>query len=126
MVRTPPTATSPLHVLTKIVSAEPTSCAVFTPSYAYAAYPSPANSSAPDLSARLPVLCTNSAPLTRSNLTADTSRQIELATPGAGMPDERLDPMATMYNFDRPSQRSLNDDQDYSRKILRVANPSDE
>lgn len=65
--------------------AEPTSCAIFTPSYEFTSYPgTTTNSTAPDLSTRLPVLCTNSAPLTRSNVTADTSRQIVLTTPGAG------------------------------------------
>ncbi|KAH9829479.1 Alpha/Beta hydrolase protein [Rhodofomes roseus] len=64
---------------------DPSSCSVFTPSYEYSTddYPGPFNLSA-DISARLPVLCTNSAPLTRSNVTADTSRQIELSTPAAG------------------------------------------
>ncbi|KAG2146243.1 alpha beta-hydrolase [Suillus clintonianus] len=40
----------------------------------------------PDLSSRYPALCTNSAPLTRSNVTSyDTSRQIEVSTPSAGV-----------------------------------------
>ncbi|KIJ64611.1 hypothetical protein HYDPIDRAFT_132661 [Hydnomerulius pinastri MD-312] len=39
-----------------------------------------------DLSSRLPALCTNSAPLTRSNVTAyDTTRQISVSTPKAGI-----------------------------------------
>ncbi|KAG1725308.1 alpha beta-hydrolase [Suillus lakei] len=38
-----------------------------------------------DLSNRYPTLCTNTAPLTRSNVTSyDTSRQIEVSTPSAG------------------------------------------
>ncbi|KAH9923672.1 Alpha/Beta hydrolase protein [Fomitopsis serialis] len=62
-----------------------TSCSVFTPSYdSTDDYPGSSTLSTADLSARLPVLCTNSAPLTRSNITADTSRQIQLSTPAAG------------------------------------------
>lgn len=35
---------------------------------------------------KLPVLCTNSAPLSRSNVTSyDTSRQVTIDTPGAGL-----------------------------------------
>lgn len=40
----------------------------------------------PDLSSRLPALCTNSAPLTRSNVMShDTTRQIDVSTPKAGI-----------------------------------------
>ena len=39
-----------------------------------------------DPSSRLPALCTNSAPLTRSNVTSyDTTRQINVSTPRAGI-----------------------------------------
>ncbi|KAH7913937.1 alpha beta-hydrolase [Hygrophoropsis aurantiaca] len=39
-----------------------------------------------DLSSRFPALCTNSAPLTRSNVTAyDTTRQIQISTSAAGI-----------------------------------------
>ena len=42
--------------------------------------------SIPDLSSTLPALCTNSAPLTRSNVTSyDTTRQIDVSTPTAGI-----------------------------------------
>ncbi|KIJ64610.1 hypothetical protein HYDPIDRAFT_167886 [Hydnomerulius pinastri MD-312] len=57
-------------------------CSVFTPGVA----PSYGSESPPDLSARLPALCTNSAPLTRSNVTSyDTTRQIDVSTPAAGI-----------------------------------------
>ncbi|KAI9568484.1 alpha beta-hydrolase [Boletus coccyginus] len=47
--------------------------------------PSP-HDDTPDLSSRLPALCTNSAPLTRSNVTSyDTTRQIDVSTPTAGI-----------------------------------------
>ncbi|KAF9821386.1 hypothetical protein IEO21_00632 [Rhodonia placenta] len=61
-----------------------TECAVFTPSYQYAGeYQMDASADANEL---LPVLCTNSAPLTRSNVTSyDTTRQIRLTTPSAGV-----------------------------------------
>ncbi|KAG8214343.1 hypothetical protein J3R82DRAFT_9310 [Butyriboletus roseoflavus] len=39
-----------------------------------------------DLSLCLPALCTNSAPLTRSNVTSyDINRQIDVSTPKAGI-----------------------------------------
>ncbi|CCM00612.1 uncharacterized protein FIBRA_02648 [Fibroporia radiculosa] len=54
------------------------SCVVFTPSNR--------RSQAGLESERLPVLCTNSAPLTRSNVTSyDTTRQIRVSTPSAGV-----------------------------------------
>ncbi|EGO19154.1 hypothetical protein SERLADRAFT_443197 [Serpula lacrymans var. lacrymans S7.9] len=56
-------------------------CSVFVPDFSY----SNTTDVIVDLSDRLPVLCTNSAPLTRSNVTADTSRQIEIATNSAGI-----------------------------------------
>lgn len=39
--------------------------------------------------------------------------------------DDRLDPNSMMHS-DRASQRSLADEHDYTRRILRVANPSEE
>lgn len=60
-------------------------CSVFTPSYQYGGEYTPSAPGSVDLSTSLPVLCTNSAPLTRSNITADTSRQIQLSTPSAGV-----------------------------------------
>ncbi|KAI0920379.1 hypothetical protein AcW1_002137 [Taiwanofungus camphoratus] len=57
-------------------------CSVFTPGSTYSSF----DSSSIDLNERLPVLCTNSAPLTRSNVTSyDTSRQIQLSTNSAGI-----------------------------------------
>ncbi|KZT12089.1 alpha/beta-hydrolase [Laetiporus sulphureus 93-53] len=60
-------------------------CNVFTPSYQYSemGYQPEAAVNPNEL---LPVLCTNSAPITRSNVTSyDTSRQIQLSTPSAGV-----------------------------------------
>ncbi|TFY65487.1 hypothetical protein EVJ58_g1951 [Rhodofomes roseus] len=68
-----------------IAGEAPNSCAAFTPSYQYsdAGYQPDPNI---DFSTELPVLCTNSAPLTRSNVTSyDTTRQIQLSTPSAGV-----------------------------------------
>lgn len=65
--------------------AEAGGCSVFTPSYLYTDSYSAPDSGSVDLSEPLPVLCTNSAPLTRSNITSDTSRQIQLSTPSAGI-----------------------------------------
>ncbi|CCL98439.1 uncharacterized protein FIBRA_00436 [Fibroporia radiculosa] len=61
------------------------SCTAFTPSYQYSQAAFEPDSSV-NPAERLPVLCTNSAPLTRSNVTSyDTSRQIQLSTPSAGV-----------------------------------------
>ncbi|KZT08692.1 alpha/beta-hydrolase [Laetiporus sulphureus 93-53] len=69
-----------------IASEDASSCSVFTPDYLYTDdYIGSASTANVDLSERLPVLCTNSAPLTRSNITSDTFRQIELSTPSAGV-----------------------------------------
>ena len=55
-------------------------CAAFT-----VGSPSPYDETL-DLSSPLPALCTNSAPLTRSNVTSyDTTRQIDVLTPKAGI-----------------------------------------
>ncbi|KDQ52043.1 hypothetical protein JAAARDRAFT_184634 [Jaapia argillacea MUCL 33604] len=54
-------------------------CSIFTPSSA-------SLSNASDFNQQLPALCTNSAPLTRSNSSStDISRQISLSTPSAGI-----------------------------------------
>ena len=60
-------------------------CAAFTPSYQYSDVGYQVDTNV-DASTQLPVLCTNSAPLARSNVTSyDTSRQIQLSTPSAGL-----------------------------------------
>ncbi|KAI0916375.1 hypothetical protein AcV5_003334 [Taiwanofungus camphoratus] len=69
-----------------IASEDASGCSVFTPSYQYTDEHAQTDaSSAVSPTERYPVLCTNSAPLTRSNITADTSRQIQLSTPSAGI-----------------------------------------
>ncbi|PCH34321.1 alpha/beta-hydrolase [Wolfiporia cocos MD-104 SS10] len=74
-----------------IAGASADSCAVFTPSYSYTdEYTAPpadtdVYAGDADLTEALPVLCTNSAPLTRSNITSDISRQIQVSTPAAGI-----------------------------------------
>ncbi|KZT11252.1 alpha beta-hydrolase [Laetiporus sulphureus 93-53] len=60
-------------------------CNAFTPSYQYSEMGYQPGG-AVDPNEFLPVLCTNSAPFTRSNVTSyDTSRQIQLSTPSAGI-----------------------------------------
>ncbi|KAG0698307.1 alpha beta-hydrolase [Suillus ampliporus] len=60
-------------------------CTMFTVGISLSSYDAYADTS-PDLSSRYPALCSNSAPLTRSNVTSyDTSRQIEVSTPSAGI-----------------------------------------
>ncbi|CCM04473.1 uncharacterized protein FIBRA_06653 [Fibroporia radiculosa] len=60
-------------------------CSVFTPSYQYTDHYSSSTADSVNFDDRLPVLCTNSAPLTRSNVTSDISRQIDLPTSSAGI-----------------------------------------
>ncbi|KZT68210.1 alpha/beta-hydrolase [Daedalea quercina L-15889] len=61
------------------------SCAAFTPSYQYSDAEYRLDTSV-DSGIELPVLCTNSAPLTRSNVSSyDTTRQVQLTTPSAGV-----------------------------------------
>ncbi|KAH9951319.1 Alpha/Beta hydrolase protein [Amylocystis lapponica] len=56
-------------------------CAIFMPD---SEYTDTYTETTAESSETYPVLCTNSAPLTRSNVTSDTSRGIEVSTPSAG------------------------------------------
>lgn len=70
----------PLSPPASVLKHSSAGCAIFTLGGLF-----PYNNTA-DPSSRFPALCTNSAPLTRSNVTSyDTTRQIDVSTPKAGI-----------------------------------------